>query len=187
MSSHPSRTETPPADPSRPSVTLPKGTPIQIRTVDDIDTEQNRVGDQFQAILAEPLSLGNQVIVPEGVDVIGRIAYAEESGLKGQSMLILELIELNFDGRSYPMLTSDYSEVGESQGRKTAGTIGGGAAIGAVIGAIAGGGKGAAIGAATGAAVGTGVRVLTKGDTLKVPPETLLEFKLQRPLTIEVP
>ena len=56
-----------------------------------------------------------------------------------------------------------------------------------MIGAIAGGGKGAAIGAATGAAVGTGVRVLTKGETLKVPPETLLEFKLQRPLTIEVP
>ncbi len=61
---------------------------------------------------------------------------------------------------------------------------GGGAALGAIIGAIAGGGKGAAVGAATGAAAGTGVQILTKGETLKVPAETILEFKLESPLVI---
>jgi hypothetical protein len=118
--------------------------------------------------------------------VEGKIAYAEESGLKGQSILILELTEIRFNSKVYPIRTSDYSEVGKSQGQKTARTIGGGAAIGAIIGAIAGGGKGAAVGAATGAAVGTGVRVLTKGETLRVPAETMLQFNLQKPLTVEV-
>jgi hypothetical protein len=65
--------------------------------------------------------------------------------------------------------------------------IGGGAGIGTAIGAIAGGGKGAAIGAATGAAAGTGVQLLTKGETLRVPVETLLDFKLQAPLTVSLP
>jgi hypothetical protein len=45
-----------------------------------------------------------------------------------------------------------------------------------VIGAIAGGGKGAAIGAGA----GTAVQVMTKGEQVHVPSETLLEFVLQQ-------
>jgi hypothetical protein len=169
-----------------PSVTLPEGTPITIRTTTTIDTDRNRVGDPFDATLEEPLALGSQVLAPGGTPVKGRIAYAKESGkLSGQSMLILELTEITVAGRTYPLSTSDYSQVGSSRGKQTAGAVGGGAAVGAIIGAIAGGGKGAAIGAATGAAVGTGVQVVTSGQTLKVPAETVLEFKLQRPVTIE--
>lgn len=170
-----------------PVVTLPEGTQIIIRTTIAIDTDRNRVGDPFDAVLEQPLALGSQVLVPRGVPVRGRIAYSRESGkLSGQSMLILELTELTAGGRTYPLSTTDYSQQGASRGKETAGTVGGGAALGAIIGAIAGGGKGAAIGAATGAAVGAGVQVVTSGETLKVPAETVLEFRLQRPLAIEV-
>ena len=48
----------------------------------------------------------------------------------------------------------------------------------------AGGGKGAAIGAAAGGATGAGVQVLTKGQQVKVPSETLLEFRLQQPVIV---
>jgi hypothetical protein len=60
----------------------------------------------------------------------------------------------------------------------------GGAAIGSIIGALAGGGKGAAIGAGTGAGVGAGSEIITKGDQVKIPSETLLDFNLQHSLTI---
>ena len=63
----------------------------------------------------------------------------------------------------------------------------GGAAVGAIIGAIAGGGKGAAIGAAAGAGAGAGIQVLRGGQTLKVPAETVLQFQLQKPLTLDAP
>lgn len=170
-----------------PVVTLPEGTQIIVRTTIAIDTDRNRVGDPFDAVLEQPLALGSQVLVPRGVPVKGRIAYSRESGkLSGQSMLILELTELTTGGRTYQLSTSDYSQQGASRGKETAGTVGGGAALGAIIGAIAGGGKGAAIGAATGAAVGAGVQVVTSGETLKVPAETILEFRLQHPLAIEV-
>ncbi|NWG14289.1 MAG: hypothetical protein HXY20_12215 [Acidobacteria bacterium] len=175
-------------DTSRPTVTLPAGTPLLIRTSEEIDTDRNQVGDVFNAALAQPLKLGSEEIAPAGSEVKGHVAYAQESGtFAGRSELILELIELKVRHRTYQLRTSDYVEAGASRGRRTAATVGGAAAVGAVIGAIVGGGKGAAIGAGTGAAVGTGVQVLTRGQTLKVPAETLLEFKLQHPLTLEVP
>ena len=170
------------------SVTLPSETAVTIRTAEAIDTDRNRVGDIFNATLEEPLTNGDQTIAPRGTPVKGRIAYAKETGkVTGQSELILELIEMDLNGRQYVLHTSDYQQVGSSTGRRTATAAGGGAALGAIIGAIAGGGKGAAIGAGTGAVVGTGAAVLTRGDTLKVPVETVLQFKLQSPLTIQVP
>jgi hypothetical protein len=56
--------------------------------------------------------------------------------------------------------------------------------VGAIIGAIAGGGKGAAIGAGAGSAAGAGVQVFTRGQQVKVPSETLLEFRLQQPAMV---
>jgi len=166
---------------------LPTGTLIAVRTSQTIDTDRNKVGDTFAAALEEDLNYGEQTVAPRGSTVTGRIAYAEESGtFSGRSQLILELTKLTVGGTSYALRPSDYIEVGSSRGGRTAAAVGGTAALGAIIGAIAGGGKGAAIGAASGAAVGTGVQAITKGQTLKVPAETLLEFRLESPLTIDV-
>ncbi len=165
---------------------FPAGSPVVIRTTAEIDTDRNRVGDVFEATLEDPMLWGNQIIFPRGTVVKGRIAYAKESGkLTGQSQLILELTDILQNGKSHFIRTSDYTEVGSSRTKRTAATAGGVAAVGAIIGAIAGGGKGAAIGAASGAAVGTGVQAVTKGEVLRIPAETILEFKLQRALTVK--
>jgi outer membrane lipoprotein SlyB len=74
--------------------------------------------------------------------------------------------------------------VGSSRGKRTAETVGGGAAIGALIGAIAGGGKGAAIGAGVGAAGGGTVQAVTKGQQIKIPSETRLDFRLENPVEV---
>lgn len=63
----------------------------------------------------------------------------------------------------------------------------GGAAAGTIIGAIAGGGKGAGIGAAVGGGAGAGSEIVTKGDQVKVPSETLLDFTLQQDVSITRP
>jgi hypothetical protein len=47
-----------------------------------------------------------------------------------------------------------------------------------------GGGKGAAIGAGVGAGAGAGSEIITKGEQVKVPSETLLEFTLQQSVSI---
>ena len=170
------------------TATFPEGTPIVVRTTTAIDTDRNRVGDVFDAILDEPLEKNGRVIASRGTKVKGTISYAQESGkLSGRSQLMLELTELIVSGKTYYLRTADHVEEGSSRGERTAATVGGTAAIGAIIGAIAGGGKGAAIGAASGAGVGTGVQVLTRGEVLKIPAETILEFQLQAPMTISIP
>jgi hypothetical protein len=168
------------------AMVFPKGTPVVIRTISTIDTDRNRVGDVFEATLEDAMVWGNQTVFPRGTTVKGRIAYAKESGkLSGQSQLVLELTDIVAKGRTYFLRTSDYTEIGSSRGNRTAATVGGTAALGAIIGAIAGGGKGAAIGAASGAAVGTGVQVVTRGEVLRIPAETVLEFKLQSALRVD--
>jgi hypothetical protein len=75
---------------------------------------------------------------------------------------------------------------GIGKNKRTAETVGGGAALGTIIGAIAGGAKGAAIGVLVGAAGGAGIEVLNKGKDVRVPAETLLNFRLDRPVTLSL-
>jgi hypothetical protein len=166
-------------------VTIPAGTRISVRTIDGIDTTKNQVGDRFQASLEEPLMVDGSVIVAKGADVYGRLAESKESGtFTGRSQLRLELTGIVVNGQTVPVVTGEYELTGKSRGASTAKRTVGGAAVGTVIGAIAGGGKGAAIGAGAGAGVGAGSEIITKGDQVKVPSETLLDFTLQQDVSI---
>ena len=104
--------------------------------------------------------------------------------MKGSSELQLELTRMVIDGKDYPLVSSDYTLQGKGRGKNTAEKVGGGAILGAIIGGLAAGGKGAAVGAAAGAGAGGAVQVLTKGQQVKIPSETLLEFRLQQPVTV---
>jgi hypothetical protein len=166
-------------------ITIPAGQSLLVRMIDGVDSSKNHVGDVFHASLETDLYIGNSIVARKGTDVYGRLANAEKSGtFSGKSELQLELTRIVIDGKDYPLVSSDYTLQGKGQGASTAKKVGGIAAAGAIIGAIAGGGKGAAIGAAAGGATGAGVQVLTKGAQVKVPSETLLEFRLQQPATV---
>ena len=166
-------------------ITAPTGTRIVVRTIDEIDSSKNRVGDKFQASLEQPLYVNEMLVAPKGADVYGRLEEAKEAGhIQGKSQLKLTLTGIVINGQTVALSTGDYEVAGKSRGSNTAKKVGGGAAVGAVIGAIAGGGKGAAIGAGVGAGAGTAVQVMTKGDQVHVPSETLLEFSLDQPITL---
>ena len=165
--------------------TLPAGQPIMIRMIDGVDSSKNHVGDIFHASLETDLNVNGVLVARKGSDVYGRLASADQGGkFSGKSELQLELTRLVIDGRDYPLVSSDYNLQGKGRGGDTAKKVGGGAVLGAIIGGVAGGGKGAAIGAAAGGGAGAGVQILTKGQQVKVPSETLLEFRLQQPTTV---
>jgi len=166
-------------------LTLPAGQSLLVRMIDSVDSSKNHVGDIFHASLETDLNVNGVLVARKGTDVYGRLASAEQSGkFSGKSELQLELTRMIIDGRDYPLLSSDYNVQGKSRGADSAKKVGGGAVAGAIIGAIAGAGKGAAIGAAAGGGAGAGVQILTKGQQVKVPSETLLEFRLQQPVTV---
>lgn len=166
-------------------LTLPAGTKLVVRTIDAIDSDQNHPGDKFQASLEQPLYVNGTLVAPKGASIYGRMDQVQESGqLTGKAQLRLSLTGIVLNGQTTSLTTGDYEVAGKSRGASTAKKVGGGAALGAVIGAIAGGGRGAAIGAGVGAGAGTAVQVMTKGDQIHVPSETLLEFTLDQPVTL---
>ncbi|MGO9435798.1 MAG: hypothetical protein ACLPH3_20270 [Terracidiphilus sp.] len=169
-------------------VTIPAGTTIYVRTIDAIDSTQEQVGDRFQASLEEPLRVDGIEIVTRDAGVYGRLAESKESGtFAGRSQLRLELTALVVNGQTVPIVTGDYELTGKSRGASTAKRTVGGAAVGSIIGALAGGGEGAAIGAGVGAAAGAGSEIITRGDQVRVPSETFIEFTLLQDVSIPKP
>jgi len=169
-------------------VTMPAGTTIFVRMIDTVDSTKNRVGDTFHGSLESALVVGNTVVAPRGADAYGKLTQAKEAGkISGAPELTLELTGIRVGDKIIPLDTSDYDVAGKGRGKQSAERIGGGAVLGTIIGAIAGGGKGAAIGGVVGAGAGTAVQVSTHGETVRVPAETLLEFKLQQDVSAPLP
>ncbi len=186
--SAPAPTAAPPPPPPPVTAVFPAGTTVEIQTVDAIDSKTGQAGDQFQATLAQPLTWDSRVLVPKGANVYLRLVAADTSGqYKGQSELQLRLARLEFQGADYHLNSATYTEAGGSRSKDTAAKVGGGAVLGAIIGAIAGGGKGAAIGGAAGAGAGGVYQGASKPKQVRIPAETVLDFKLDQPLNIPLP
>ena len=175
----------PPPPPAPKKVTIPSGTTIAVRLVDGLDSETAQQGQTFRATLDSPLAYEGDIAVPAGHNVEGHVVEVKSAGkFAGQSLLVLQLDRISAAGKSYSVQTDQYRKQGSSRGKNTAEKVGAGAAIGAIIGGLAGGGKGAGIGAAAGGGLGGGVQAATKGQQIKLPTETVLNFTLQAPLTV---
>ncbi|MFY9583076.1 MAG: BON domain-containing protein, partial [Candidatus Acidiferrales bacterium] len=120
-----------PAPPQPKHVEIPAGTSVVVRMIDAIDSEINHTGEIFRASLDAPLVVDNEIVVPTGTDVYVKLVEARSAGhISGRSELRLELVRMQFQGKSYVLASSEYEQVGTSRGKRSAATIGGGAAIG---------------------------------------------------------
>jgi hypothetical protein len=169
-----------------PTITLPAGTMIPVRLTEWLSSDKNQSGDQFSATLEQPLVANGWVVAVRGQIVTGRVAQAKKAGrVSGVSQLGVELSELTLvDGQVLAVRTQLLqSSAGTSNGRDAAGvatTTG----LGAAIGAAAEGGEGAAIGAGAGAVAGIIGVLTTRGRPTVIPPESMLTFRLEVPLSI---
>lgn len=167
---------------------VPAGTTIQVRTTEQIDSEsidgrvyrgtvENDVRDT-QGRLAIPQGATAELVVRRGPD----------------NDLVLDLDSVTVYGRRYGVDATrnrigggiDIRNSGIGANRETARNVGGGALLGAIIGGVIGGGDAALAGAAAGAAVGAGAQILTKGRRVNVPSETLLSYRLQSDIFLDV-
>jgi hypothetical protein len=153
--------------------------------IDGIDSSKNQPGEEFAASVDAPVVIDDHIVIRKGADARVRLVQAKSAGrMAGQSELRVELVGLAVGDLTFAVESSEFQKTGASRGKRTAATVGGGAALGGLIGAIAGKGKGAAIGAAVGAGAGTAVQAATKGQQVQIPPETKLEFALAAPITV---
>lgn len=168
-----------------PPVVLDAGTVIVVTIDQSISSETNNVGDHFDASVAEPVVVNDEVVIPKGAKGSGKVTQAQSAGkFQGNAVLGVALDSITVKGRTYQLKTEVVEEAGKGRGKRTAVGAGGGAVAGAIIGAIAGGGKGAAIGAAAGAGAGTAGAVFTGKRDITLAAETKLNFKLTESLSI---
>lgn len=167
---------------------LPEGTTLEVRLNESVSSEKNRQGDSFSATLENELVVDGKVVASKGSRVSGTLSEVQPSGkVQGRARLKMTLESITLGGTEYQIESSDITLEAEGSKGKDATMIGGGAGVGAVIGAITGGKKGAAIGGLIGAGAGTAGVLLTKGETVELPVEQLLGFRLERPVQVELP
>jgi hypothetical protein len=167
------------------SVSVPEGTELDVVLNQSISTAANRSGDRFQATLASPVVVDDKTVIPKDALVTGHIVDARPSGrLKGVARLQLTLDALEVNGQTYGIATGDFGRTGKNHNKRNGMLIGGGAGLGAIIGGVAGGGVGALIGSSVGAGAGTAGAAFTGKKDIRVPAETILSFRLARPVTI---
>jgi hypothetical protein len=163
-------------------VILPAGTELALMTNQRIDSHEVVQGQTFSAQIAEDIrDTDGSIAIPRGSD-----ATLITRRLEGNGDITLDVESVTVAGRRYRISTADQELENRRDGvganKRTGKFVGGGAALGAIIGAIAGGGKGAAIGAVAGAGAGAGAQIITRGKEVHVPAESVLRFRLDRPL-----
>ena len=173
----------PPPKSSGPSVQLPAGTVLHVRIIDAINVDLSNPGQTYLASIDDPIMMGGNVVIPRGADVTLQAAAVKQAGrFKGSDEISLKINSITLNGKRFDVVTDPVTQKGGSEGKKTARRTIGVAGLGAAIGGIAGGGSGAAIGAAAGA--GAGLAASAGGQTLKIPSETRLQFRLSSAVNI---
>ena len=168
---------------------LEVGTQVTVRTEETIDSSRATEGQTFAAEVTQDVrDRQGDLVIPAGSNAIIVIQSVTKGGrFKGTSDLVLDMKSVSVDGQSYRIDTASLDRRGKNgfgANKRTAEFTGGGAAVGAIIGAIAGQGRGAAIGAGAGAGAGALTQIITKGGAIRVPVESLLTFRLDRPLRV---
>jgi hypothetical protein len=180
-----------------PPLLLPEGSVIPVSLITEISTEHVEVGDGVYARTIIPMTVDNQIVIPVGTYVTGRIVNAERPGrVSGKAEMTISFQTLIYEtGVTVPIYgslggvggTADREGEASVEGDSTKGedvtVVAGRSGTGAGIGAIADrSARGILLGAGVGAAVGVTEILLSRGEDLVLPPGTLIEIVLDRPL-----
>jgi len=165
-------------------VVIPSGTAITVRLQNAVSSATSSPGDQFEAVLDQPIVVDGETIAPTGAQVTGRVVAARRSGrLTHPGYLRIALASMDVKGKTILLQSSSVMVAGAAHKKRNLAWIGGGAGGGALIGAIASGGTGALIGSAIGAAGGTGAACATNNKGVGFSPSSALAVNHSRPRT----
>ena len=171
-----------------PSIVIPSGTQIVVRTDAAIDTATDNVGTLYPAVIEQGVMDSTGAVgIPSGTQAELKIVNLNQDTTAKNPDLALDLSSVTLNGTVYRVDTSSVTASGSAgygMNKRTAIYTGGGAGLGTVMGALFGGGKGAGIGALAGGGLGAITQYLTRGKHVKVPAESTLTFKLQRTLIL---
>lgn len=142
-------------------------------------------GTAFDGVVLSDVVAGGSIAIPRGSSITGTVVDAHTAGqLGGKGELKLQLTNVSFGGRTYPVVTDFWWHQGVDKTGNTVGTTVGLASVGALIGAVAGGGVGAAVGAGVGGVAGLGVSSASGRGEAALPAEAIVTFHLTKPADV---
>lgn len=87
-----------------------RGTQMQVVLLNGLSSSVSRDGDPFQAELAAPVMLGNQLLLPAGTHVNGVVARVYHTKrfnlIRGQAAMVLEFKSIELNGVTIPVQMS---------------------------------------------------------------------------------
>jgi hypothetical protein len=90
----------------KPTVQIMRGTEIRLVLLNGLSTNVNRDGDPFEAMVAAPVFLGNQLLLPAGTHVRGIVSrvYGPKrfNLIRGQAAMVLQFQSIQLGGVSIP-------------------------------------------------------------------------------------
>lgn len=167
------------------AVVIPAGTVLQARINQAMDSKNTAPGTAFNGVMLADVWAGNSIAIPRGSVINGVVVDSHPAGtLKGKGELKLQLTQVSFGGRIYPISTDFWWHQGVDKTGSTVGNTVGLGAMGALIGAVAGGGVGAAVGAGIGGVAGLGVSSASGRGEASIPAEAIISFHLTQPADV---
>jgi hypothetical protein len=86
---------------------VPANTVIYIRLHEPITSRTAQVGQDFTAVLDEPLLVDSQIAVPQGAEIAGKVVVARDSGrLHAGGYVRITLCSVTVNGKTIAMQTS---------------------------------------------------------------------------------
>jgi hypothetical protein len=177
---------TPAAKARAVTLTVQPSTPLTVRVATEVNSGTAQAGQRFQGNLDTDLvAADGRVVATRGTRVYGRVVAAKAgTGTGGAPQLTVELTDVEVGGRVASLATEPVSYTAEA--KKAGKKVLGGAALGAGIGGMIDGGEGAAWGAAAGAVVGVAAAKSSPGNQVAIAAGTAVEFRLARPLSVDI-
>jgi hypothetical protein len=168
---------------------IPVGTDFPVKTNEAIDSTKSYEGQTYSASITENIvDIAGNVAIPARSAALLIVRKMSGGGAIHSAELILDLYRVTVGQKRYQVVSSAVKETnrrGVGANARTAETVGGGSALGALLGGVFGGGRGAGFGALAGAGGGMLTQVFTRGKEVRVPPESLLRFRLEKTLVLQ--
>jgi outer membrane biosynthesis protein TonB len=180
-----------------PPGTLGYGTTIRVRLLDRLSTTESREGEPFHTRVSSDVYQNDQVLIPAGSEIDGRIVHVSTGHLGGHGSMVLHpetvILPNGAQFKMYAQLSGtpgSNTRVGD-EGALTPGSrikrdsieYGGATGAGVVAGAVVGGPAGALAGGLIGAGAVT-VHLLINHPQAKLDEGSTLVFTLTEPLDL---
>lgn len=86
---------------------IPADTIICVRLKHPLRAANAEAGQDFTAVLDEPLQADGQLVAPQGGEVMGKVVAARESGrLHSAGYIRIRLASISINGRQFPLATN---------------------------------------------------------------------------------